>query len=76
MFRQEINEKLDTIIKAQADTNVKVTEIDEALMGTYEKKGLISRVRGLEKTNKVLLAALGAISTPVVIQIVMLVLAL
>ena len=76
MFRQEINEKLDTIIKAHADTNVKVTEIDEVLLGTYDKKGLVSRVRGLERTNKVLLTALGAVSTPVVIQMIMLVLAL
>jgi len=42
---QERDDKLERIL-------AKVEEIDDALLGTYVKKGFISRVRSLEKVVK------------------------
>lgn len=65
-------EKLDLILENQARMETKVNEVDEALLGTYDKKGFISRLRSVENTLKLIIAAIGTIALPVITHLVLL----
>ena len=49
--RDNLGDKLDQMLNLQKKHDEKLTSIDDLLRGTYERKGLITRVTGLEEVD-------------------------
>ena len=49
--RDNLSDKIDTLIDLHKKHDEKLTSVDDLLRGTYERAGLITRVASLEQTE-------------------------